>query len=196
LCERFDAGPGSFLTDNLPNLGYTGPNPDPGNFTLLAAVPTMVGTTLTERGGGSGNDTLIGGAGNDRLAGDAGDDSLVGGAGNDRLAGDAGDDSLVGGAGRDTLSGGAGNDTLAGGSGADVFVFAVGFGIDQIMDFQLTVPGEVIDLSGVAAIVDFDDLAANHLSQSGADAVIRAGANRIILNGIDGTDLQAEHFLF
>jgi Ca2+-binding RTX toxin-like protein len=146
--------------------------------------------------GQGGGDRLNGGPGQDRLRGGAGADTLIGGAGNDRLAGDPGDDSIVGGAGRDTLIGGAGNDTLAGGSGADVFVFAVGFGIDRIVDFQLTVPGEVIDLSGVAAIVDFDDLVANHLSQSGADAVIRAGANRIILTGSDVTDLQAEHFLF
>ncbi|MFC7332785.1 M10 family metallopeptidase [Rhodocista pekingensis] len=52
-----------------------------------------------------------GGAGNDRLIGNAVANVLEGGAGNDTLTGGAGDDRL---------SGGAGNDTIDGGSGVDV----------------------------------------------------------------------------
>ncbi|MBW8727455.1 MAG: calcium-binding protein [Inquilinus limosus] len=51
--------------------------------------------------GGDGNDSLVGGAGDDTLSGDDGEDALEGGAGNDLLSG--GDD-------HDTLEGGAGND--------------------------------------------------------------------------------------
>ncbi|MCY3670791.1 MAG: calcium-binding protein [Alphaproteobacteria bacterium] len=64
------------------------------------------------------------------------DDTLVGGAGRDWLAGGDGDDTLVG---------GAGNDFLVGGDGADTFVFAPGHGDDTIGDFEAGT--DIIDLS-------------------------------------------------
>jgi len=77
-----------------------------------------------------GNDTLDGGAGNDRLLGQGFDDVLAGGAGNDSLWGDESDlrhnpgsvqgqDWLDGGEGDDQLSGGGADDTLQGGAGND-----------------------------------------------------------------------------
>ena len=69
--------------------------------------------------GGAGNDTLIGGSGNDQLFGQAGNDTLLGGIGHDVLTGDADNDSLNGGEGDDMLSGGLGDDTLDGGGGSD-----------------------------------------------------------------------------
>ena len=63
--------------------------------------------------GQDGNDSIEGGAGNDRLYGQAGDDSLSGGDGND---------ILVGGEGDDTLTGGLGNDRSYGGDGNDVYI--------------------------------------------------------------------------
>ena len=102
--------------------------------------------------GGSGNDTLIGGAGidflrggdgNDSVRGGAGDDYLIGAAGNDTITGDTGDDRVVGGNGNDSLRGDAGDDiifgaggnlsgdgevdTLTGGSGSDLFVLGDDF---------------------------------------------------------------------
>jgi len=62
--------------------------------------------------GGKGDDTLEGGAGDDRLRGGKGDDTLEGGAGDDRLRGGKGDDTLEGGAGDDILKGGKGDDTF------------------------------------------------------------------------------------
>ncbi len=56
--------------------------------------------------GGQGNDTLIGGAGNDLLIGGDGNDTLIGGAGNDFLIGGKGADRLVGSAGNDILAAG------------------------------------------------------------------------------------------
>src|SRR5262249_38079988 len=47
--------------------------------------------------GGSGNDQLFGGDGNDTIYGDKGDDWIDGGAGADRLYGNNGDDVLMGG---------------------------------------------------------------------------------------------------
>ena len=73
--------------------------------------------------GGTGHDTLTGGAGTYWLYGGSGNDALTGGAGVDWLEGGAGDDTLYGGAGDDKLYGGAGNDILDGGDSYDTAVF-------------------------------------------------------------------------
>jgi Ca2+-binding RTX toxin-like protein len=93
-------------------------------------------------------ENVIGGAGNDVIAGSAVRNALVGNGGDDRLSGMDGNDSLAGGDGRDHLSGGNGNDTIIGGRGRDVltggadsdtFVFAEKPGTknsDKIVDFS------------------------------------------------------------
>lgn len=53
--------------------------------------------------GAGGNDTLIGGSGDDLLKGGGGNDLIIGGNGNDDLTGDPGQDTVVGGQGRDVL---------------------------------------------------------------------------------------------
>ncbi|MFK0090976.1 immunoglobulin-like domain-containing protein, partial [Pseudomonas sp. NPDC090592] len=88
-------------------------------------------------GTNDGNDTLLGGNGNDILFGQGGNDTLDGGKGND---------ILLGGSGKDTLIGGLGNDILIGGSGADTFVWKAGdYGNDVIKDFKVA-EGDRIDL--------------------------------------------------
>ncbi|WP_374375081.1 Ig-like domain-containing protein [Dongia sp.] len=84
--------------------------------------------TLT---GGAGDDLLEGGYGNDTLTGKAGNDGLDGGYGNDSLAGGSGDDNLNGGYGSDTLDGGSGDDGLDGGYGNDSLVAGAG---DDVLD--------------------------------------------------------------
>ena len=66
-----------------------------------------------------GDDTLVGGDGNDLMSGLAGDDEISGGAGDDTLSGGAGDDTLVGGTGNDALYGDADDSSLIGGEGDD-----------------------------------------------------------------------------
>ena len=62
---------------------------------------------------GSGfGDILVGGDGDNELAGLGGNDSLKGGGGDDTLFGHTGDDMLTGGAGADHLDGGLGIDTV------------------------------------------------------------------------------------
>ncbi|MCC1491389.1 calcium-binding protein [Cognatishimia sp. F0-27] len=76
--------------------------------------------------GGPGDDTLIGGFGFDTLGGGDGADSLLGGNGFDALYGGADDDSLVGNFGNDVLNGQTGNDTLEGGLGFDTMLGGAG----------------------------------------------------------------------
>lgn len=68
---------------------------------------------------GSGADTIDGGAGVDYLKGQSGDDSIVGGSGADTLTGDSGADTLDGGLDDDSVAGGSGSDSLLGGDGND-----------------------------------------------------------------------------
>jgi Ca2+-binding RTX toxin-like protein len=69
--------------------------------------------------GRAGNDTLIGGDGENRLEGGGGHDSLLGSEDNDSMLGGDGDDRLFGGQGQDVLRGGEGNDFIDGGPGND-----------------------------------------------------------------------------
>lgn len=138
-----------------------GDGADTASYAYTAA-PVAVDLSQTGPGrnasvGGTPEDRLvsienvIGGRGNDTLAGSAGANRLTGGQGNDLLTGAGGADVLTGGQGNDTLSGGVGNDRLSGGAGADVFLFAAGLasaGIDAITDYE---PG--IDRIGLAAAV-------------------------------------------
>ena len=69
---------------------------------------------------GSNDDTLIGGSGNELLAGLSGDDDLDGGTGDDQLIGFGGNDRISGGSGADVAFGGPLDDTISGGTGNDV----------------------------------------------------------------------------
>ena len=146
--------------------------------------------------GGSGDDVMTGNAFTTLLGGGGGNDTLRGGTGNNSLWGGTGNDNIRGFAGFDVLNGGAGNDRLQGDANADTFVFGNGFGRDIIADFEATNDAEKIDLSAVTAITSFADLAANHLTQVGGNAVITDGFNTITLNGVNIADLDAGDFIF
>ncbi|MCX7424007.1 MAG: calcium-binding protein, partial [Planctomycetia bacterium] len=60
------------------------------------------------------------------LLGDDGDDTLLGGSGNDFLDGSKGNDSLAGNGGNDFLDGGSDDSTLRGGAGDDLFALRPG----------------------------------------------------------------------
>ena len=147
--------------------------------------------------GGLGNDTISGGSEDDFLRGNAGSDQVLGGSGDDVLFGDADNDTVSGGDGEDVLIGGAGNDNLAGGLGDDIFIFDNDFGNDFLTDFDNVSEYEVIDLSGIGGIADFEDLQANNLTNNAfGSAVITIGDNTITLLNVDADDLAASDFIF
>jgi Ca2+-binding RTX toxin-like protein len=143
-----------------------------------------------------------------RLYGRAGDDTLLGGDGNDRLYGQAGDDRL---------EGGLGNDLLYGGSGSDRFEFGLGFnadqslatapGIDRVMDFSIG-QGDTLAFQGVVDVngdakVDLDDLLAleadgrMNVSEAGSRVMIDFnGGGSVALMGLaDGTIASIQNLL-
>jgi Ca2+-binding RTX toxin-like protein len=89
--------------------------------TLEFASATLIGSAQANvLQGGTRNDYISAGGGDDRVNGLAGNDTLYGGDGSDTLTGSAGNDVLYGEGGtKDALFGGWGNDTLVGGSGKD-----------------------------------------------------------------------------
>jgi Ca2+-binding RTX toxin-like protein len=115
-----------------------------GAVRVLGARPTVANTSLIQVFGRGGNDSialdetngalpkadLFGGAGNDTLIGGSGNDLLFGGAGNDSLLGKGGNDLLFGGDGNDTLIGGTGDDQVFGQDGNDLMIWNPGDGTD------------------------------------------------------------------
>jgi serralysin len=113
LIATLQSGAALVATDIVVDNGSATPPPPP-------PPPPAQGTLIN---GTAGNDSLVGGSGNDTINGSAGADTLVGGAGNDLLDGNDGNDRLEGGAGNDTLSGSGGQDSYvfreAGAANAD-----------------------------------------------------------------------------
>ncbi|GGH36852.1 Hemolysin-type calcium-binding repeat-containing protein [Cribrihabitans marinus] len=142
--------------------------------------------------GGAGDDVIRGGAGDDRLYGETGQDTLQGGGGQDLLVGGDGDDRLNGWRGNDTIHGESGNDTMSGGYGSDIFVFSEGN--DRLADFNKFDPAEKIYMGYAEGIDNYSDLAANHMSQRGANVLISddAGNSLLVVNAtlqqLDETD--------
>jgi Ca2+-binding RTX toxin-like protein len=128
------AGDDSLVAGGAPSdnylMGYE------GNDTIDARLAPHSDTLF----GGNGNDLILGGAGYNRVNGNAGDDTVVGksttgdwllgGQGNDSidathstghniLNGNLGADTIHAGSGGDSLRGGQGDDQLVGGAGPD-----------------------------------------------------------------------------
>ena len=162
--------------------------------------------------GGTGNDTIFGadgddsldaGADNDIVFGGKGDDTINGGSGDDEIFALADDDSIDGGLGNDTINAGAGNDTVTSdggtndiylGAGADEFIFVSGQ--DTVFDFNAA-RGDVIDLSNLVGVDDFNDLMLNHVSDTAAGVLIDNDlGSTLLLSGLELLDLSTDEFIF
>lgn len=211
------------LGRNVENLTLTGLANIDGTGNELANVITgNSGNNFIV--GGAGADILNGGAGIDlveylssskavtvnlarttaQIGGDAAGDILsnfenIGGSnvGNDVLTGNAGNNGIWGNGGNDTITGAGGNDTLTGGLGNDTFVFARGFGADQINDFSAGVG--ISDQIRLLLGTRFDSFAEVYAAttQVGANAVITiSAADTITLINVTKTTLVADDFMF
>jgi Ca2+-binding RTX toxin-like protein len=145
---------------------------------------------------------VTGGAGNDRLTGNALDNLLVGGAGNDKLQGLAGNDTLWGGLGDDILTGGVGNDTLWGGLGDDILtgevgndqylfqnngVFSTALGVDYITQFDAGQDKIVLSLSTFNAITNTVGQALSDFAVVTDDELVNASNARIVYSQTTGS---------
>ncbi|MGY8667411.1 calcium-binding protein [Bradyrhizobium sp. UFLA05-109] len=154
--------------------------------------------------GGTGNDTLIGGSGNDQLFGGADNDTLIGKGGNDLLFGGAGNDTLTGGTGNDQMFGGAGNDRMIWnpGDGTDLMEGGAGNDTAEVNGgnasetFAITANGSRVRfdrLSPAPFSLDIGTTENFVLNMNGGDDVFTAGnglANliQLTIDGGDGND--------
>jgi Ca2+-binding RTX toxin-like protein len=120
--------------------------------------------------GGSGDDDLKGGGGDDLIYGEGGVDNIDGGEGNDVLWGGDGADNLQGGKGADVLMGGAGNDYMKGGS-------------DVVTEIDGTVVGGTDEGDDILVGGDGDDRLDGH---KGRDLLIGGRGADDIKGGTDG----------
>lgn len=180
--------------------GWGGDGRDRLDASALVTLPA-------DLSGGRDHDTLLGGAGDDRIRGDfdgatgdgaEGNDSIVGGAGNDTLWGDGADggeggaDTIMGGEGHDLLRGDGGDgaegrgDRLLGQGGDDTLLGHTG------NDWLAGGDGDDL-LSGGRDGAEGDDTLSGGSGNdvlsggSGADQ-LNAGSGRNILLGGAGTD--------
>lgn len=111
----------------------------------------------------------------------------------ENITGTAYADSLAGNSLVNILVGGEGADQLRGRGGGDFFVFANGFGLDTILDWQDTGSGfeDMIDLRGVTGVHGIGDLVIAY----GANATITIGSSVITLTGVT-SGLDAGDFMF
>ena len=82
----------------------------PNQFAPAICAGINLTSIIVGGDGGSGNDLILGTAGNDTLSGNGGADCILGGGGNDSLNGNGGNDVIDGGPGTDTCNGGSGTD--------------------------------------------------------------------------------------
>jgi Ca2+-binding RTX toxin-like protein len=121
--DHYAVGVNGQLTGGIQDLGGTADTLDYSAWQNAVSVDLQF-QTASGVNGVQGIENVIGGSGNDYLAGDANANQLTGGGGDDIILGRDVNDSLQGGNGRDLLIGGLGADALMGGpdNGEDLLI--------------------------------------------------------------------------
>ena len=185
LAEQFDADPvGTDLTPLVIR------NPDEATTSIDVADASRflqyTGGDHVTIGGTSGDDTIIGGIGDDSLWGRSGDDRIEGGDGADLIEGGPGDDIITDLSGPDVIEGGAGNDAISSGNEEDVI-----FG-DEGQDFIVNSSefGEIF--AGLGNDFIFDGLHLGHIrGGAGDDWMENLGGGEDLWQGDNGAAAEA-----
>ncbi|WP_445679178.1 beta strand repeat-containing protein [Radicibacter daui] len=187
--ESFFGGTGSITVQiDTSDNEYYGTNAD------LATIVIQRGLNGTNNKntaeiiiGTTGNDVINGNGGyHDELYGGSGNDTINAGYGDDYLSGGSGDDILRSGAGDDVLYGGTGNDTLDGGAGYDVAYYSSSTsGVTASVSWDgRHLTGTVSDgLGGTDTLIDVEAIVG-----SSYDDTLTVDDYGIILVGGDGND--------
>ncbi|MBR1147801.1 FG-GAP-like repeat-containing protein [Bradyrhizobium sp. AUGA SZCCT0431] len=201
---------------NLENLTFTGA----GDF-----VGTGNALSNTIRGGngndrfvatiGDGNDSYFGGNGLDTLdlSGTTADATVTGStatsaqigtdslSGIENVIGSQGNDKITGTGAANVINGGNGNDTMDGGGASDTFVFAPGFGNDNINAFDANPKGgqDFLDISAFG-IAPIDFATRVTIADVGADTLVTIDSDpgqtiRLVGIGNATTVTQADFLL-
>ncbi|WP_422368596.1 Ig-like domain-containing protein [Pelagibius sp.] len=125
---------------------------------------------------------LLGSDHADSLSGDQGDNTIIGGVGEDSLSGAEGADSLFGDAGDDTLTGGKGDDHLSGGDGLDTAVFS-----GEAVDYDIQINGNEATVTDLRTDGDGIDSLVNVERAQFADRVIH-------LDGTNNAPIMVDDF--
>ena len=158
----------------------------------LQGAPALSATDITIVNGSGGEP-----GGGVHLVGTSGNDSLVGGDGDDTLEGLAGNDTLVGGEGDDLLDGGADADTMDGGPGNDTYVVTSGDvlsdsgGLDTVVSgvsWSLGAGFENLVLTGTAGSSGFGNSLDNRIEGNAGANYIQANSGRDTVVGGAGND--------
>ena len=123
-----------------------------------------------------------------QLIGNGSSETLIGGTGNDLIVAGAGQNSLVGGSGTDTLVSNGGDDTLVGGSGETVYRINPGSdpdveatGADNILDFSIASLGITLNLA--------DDIGQLQVVDSNGDVVSLNGQFNTYIGSPNGDNI-------
>ncbi|UVC07856.1 calcium-binding protein [Rhizobium sp. TH2] len=119
---------------------------------------------------------------------------------NSEATGNALNNIIIGNDGNNRINGETGSDQLTGGEGRDTFVFSDGFGVDRILDFRQDMwveEGEdVIDLSGMAGLANYEELIANHVRETRLGVVIFSGDDELSIVDMEISGLDPSQFIF
>jgi hypothetical protein len=188
-----------------------------GAVAIQGGPATVANTRAILMNGGAGNDFLALNESNDALpmaliSGDGGNDTLIGGSGNDLISGDSGNDVLVGGAGDDTFQWlpGDGSDTIEGQDGHDTMLFhapndAENFDVSangnhvRVVRTVANAAEVTMDLNGVEQVdlsagggtdtITVNDLSATDVTTFNLDLGAADNASdSVIVNGTNGND--------
>jgi hypothetical protein len=171
-------------------------------YHATGGVVVRLGDNASVHGSAVGNST-----GTDDIV--AGVSRVRGSEFNDVITGNGTGNTLEGQGGNDVLSGGTADhasDILTGGTGADTFVYERDDANDVISDFRHS-EGDRIDLRSFTTIHSFSDLVialssangdpnSTRITSSVTNAFDSAANDRILLQGVDHTTLQASDFIF